>query len=134
MTPMERPFEGDTSGLKLVAEKPDWKKIRVAAVRPGSPAVEAGVETGDILLMIDGKTPPPLYSLTKLLDAHLGTSVRVTVLRSGKTQTMTIYLRRLIYRQRGCEPGSDHPLESSPRRQRWAQVPVNAAFPRHYQD
>lgn len=89
------PFEGDTSGLNLVAEKPNWKTIRVAAVRPDSPAAEAGIEEGDVLLKVDGRTPPPLYVLAKFLGDHPGTSVTVTVLRSGKTQTMTIHLRTL---------------------------------------
>ena len=98
LTPNHRygePFEADASGLRLVAEKPDWKTIRVAAVSPGGPAAEAGLEAGDILQSIDGKLPPPLYELTKLL-AHPGASVSVTILRSGKQSTMTIRLRRLV--------------------------------------
>lgn len=97
LTPNHRygaPFETDASGLRLVAEKPDWKKIFVAAVSPGTPAAKAGVEAGDILIEVNGKRPPPLYRLQKLLD-HPGNSVSVTVLRSGKTQRMMIHLRRL---------------------------------------
>jgi S1-C subfamily serine protease len=89
------PFEADASGLGLVAEKPDWKTIRVAAVSPGGPAAEAGLEAGDVLQSIDGKVPPPLYELTKLLS-HPRASVCVTILRSGKQSTMTIQLRRLV--------------------------------------
>jgi PDZ domain len=99
LTPNRRygkPFGGDTTGLKLVAEKPDWKTIRVETVRPGSPAAEAGFEPGDILLKVDGKRPPQLYALNKFLGSHPGTSVSLTVLRSGKTQTITIHLCRLF--------------------------------------
>lgn len=98
LTPNHRygePFKADASGLRLVAEKADWKTIRVAAVSPGGPAAEAGLEAGDVLQSIDGKAPPPLYELTKLL-AHPGASVSVTILRSGKQSTMTIQLRRLV--------------------------------------
>jgi S1-C subfamily serine protease len=89
------PFEADASGLRLVAEKPDWKRILVSAVTPGSPASGAGMEPGDILQKVNGKVPPPLYELDKLLVLP-GTSITITILRSGKQKTMTIHLRRLV--------------------------------------
>jgi predicted metalloprotease with PDZ domain len=98
LTPNHRygePFEADASGLRLVADEPDWKTIRVAAVSPGGPAAEAGLEAGDVLRSVNGKAPPLLYELRKLLE-HPGSSVRVTILRSGKQNTMTIQLRRLV--------------------------------------
>ncbi len=98
LTPNHRyaePFDGDASGLRLVAEGPDWKTIKVVAVTPGSPAAEAGLETGDVLQTIDGKAPPPLYEVTKLLT-HPGSVVEMTVLHSGKQKAVTIHLRRLV--------------------------------------
>ena len=98
LTPNHRygaPFEADASGLRLVAEKPDWKTMLVSAVTPGSPASDAGVQPGDILQKVNGKVPPPLYELDKLL-ALPGTSITITILRSGKQKTMTIHLRRLV--------------------------------------
>ena len=98
LTPNHRygtPFEADASGMRLVAEKPDWKTILVSAVTPGSPASGAGLEPGDILQKVNGKVPPPLYELDKLL-ALPGTSITITILRSGKQKTMTIHLRRLV--------------------------------------
>jgi serine protease Do len=98
LTPNHRygtPFEADASGMRLVAEKPDWKTILVSAVTPGGPASGAGLEPGDILQKVNGKVPPPLYELDKLL-ALPGTSITITILRSGKQKTMTIHLRRLV--------------------------------------
>ena len=89
------PFEADASGMRLVAEGPDWKTIRVAAVNAGGPAAEAGLKAGDILNSVDGKIPPPLFELKKLLN-HPGSSISFTILRSGKQSTMTIHLRRLV--------------------------------------
>ena len=43
------PFEADASGMRLVAEEPDWKTIQVAAISPGGPAAEAGLKAGDVL-------------------------------------------------------------------------------------
>lgn len=89
------PFEADASGMRLVAEGPDWKTIRVAAISTGGPAAEAGLKAGDVLKSVDGKVPPPLFELQKLLT-HPGSSVSVTIVRSGKQSTMTIHLRRLV--------------------------------------
>jgi hypothetical protein len=89
------PFEADCSGLRLVAEKPDWKTLRVEAVTPGGPAAVAGVQARDILQKVNGAAPPPLYELEKLL-AHPGSPVVITILRSGKQRTMTIHLRQLV--------------------------------------
>jgi predicted aspartyl protease len=89
------PFEADASGLRLVAEGPVWKTIQVAAISPGSPAAEAGLKAGDILNSVDGKVPPPLFELQKLLT-HPGSSISFTILRSGKQSAMTITLRRMV--------------------------------------
>jgi predicted metalloprotease with PDZ domain len=89
------PFEADASGLRLIAEGPDWKTIQVAAISPGGPAAEAGLKAGDVLNSVDGKVPPPLFELKKLLT-HPGSSISLTIVRSGKQSTMTIHLRRLV--------------------------------------
>ena len=65
------------------------------AVTPGTAASGAGVQPGDILQKVNGKVPPPLYELDKLL-ALPGASITITILRSGKQKTMTIHLRRLV--------------------------------------
>jgi len=98
LTPNHRyadPFDGDASGLRLVAEGPEWKTIKVAAVDPGSPAAEAGLETGDVLQTLNGKPLPPLYEVAKLLT-HPGSAVAMTILHSGKRKTVTLHLRRLV--------------------------------------
>jgi serine protease Do len=71
-----------------VAEERDWKTIRVAAVTAGSPAAKAGLVAEDLLQTVNGKVvPPPLDELQKLL-AQPGASIVVTILRSGKQNTM----------------------------------------------
>jgi len=69
--------------------------IRIASVTPGGPADEAGVEAGDQVQMVNGKTPPPLHELSKLL-AHPGTSINITLRRAGRQKTVTIHLRKLV--------------------------------------
>lgn len=53
---MHRPTEFDMSGMSLGAVGPGFRSFRVRLVIPGSPAEEAGVEPGDLLLMIDGRS------------------------------------------------------------------------------
>jgi hypothetical protein len=43
------PFEAYASGLRLVAEKPDWKRILVSAVTPGSPGADLCMATDVII-------------------------------------------------------------------------------------
>ena len=69
--------------------------IRVSAISPGGPGAEAGLEVGDLLQSVDGKAPPPLDELTKMLS-NPGASIGITVLRLGKQSRMTIHLRRFV--------------------------------------
>jgi C-terminal processing protease CtpA/Prc len=73
---------------------------KVVAVTPGSPAEEAGLETGDIILSIDGKAlaekgEDPAVRLGALTrDLTDGQKVSVTFRRGGATRTVTVTARR----------------------------------------
>ncbi|MEO6513671.1 MAG: trypsin-like peptidase domain-containing protein [Candidatus Saccharimonadales bacterium] len=68
----------DTSGPSIVA---------------GSPADSAGLKEKDIITKIDGTTIDESHSLTSLLGQHQpGEAVKLTVIRDGKTQTITATL------------------------------------------
>ena len=51
---LTRPFEADKTGLRLEAQGKDLRRFEVVAVMPGSSAMEAGVEVGDVLEAVDG--------------------------------------------------------------------------------
>jgi C-terminal processing protease CtpA/Prc len=70
---------------------------RISAVLPASPAAEAGVEPGDALLAIDGKTIAELGD-KGMLDALTrdGAVIRVTLERKGERIEKTFTLRRLV--------------------------------------
>jgi hypothetical protein len=59
------PFEGDMSGLILVAEGADFKTFRISQVRSDSPAAAAGLRDGDVLLALDGQ-PASMFTLFQL--------------------------------------------------------------------
>jgi hypothetical protein len=63
-------------------ELPDG--VRFADIRAGSPAANAGLQGGDILIEFDGKKIQNLYDFTYALRAHKpGDEVLVKVLRNG---------------------------------------------------
>ncbi|MDH3298104.1 MAG: trypsin-like peptidase domain-containing protein [Gemmatimonadota bacterium] len=68
-----------------------FSSTRVRRVAPGSPAEAAGLETGDVLVEVDGRRiDSPLDLDVGLLDAGVGATVRVTYERAGREATTTL--------------------------------------------
>ncbi len=89
------PFEWDMSGI--TTDPAAEQSLKVAEIVPGSPAAEAGLKEGDLLIAVDGE---PLSSSDGVLlrERFLrgGADVSLSFVREGKTQTAEIKLRRLI--------------------------------------
>jgi carboxyl-terminal processing protease len=86
-------IEGRFSGVGLsVIEVP--KGLRVAQVFPRSPAEEAGIEVGDTIVSVDGRSIAGKGSAesTKLIKGPEGTQVTLGVrdAKSGKTRKLTV--------------------------------------------
>jgi carboxyl-terminal processing protease len=86
-------IEGRFSGIGLsVIEVP--KGLRVAQVFPRSPAEEAGIEVGDTIVSVEGKSIAGLSSAesTKLIKGPEGTEVTIGVrdAKSGRTRKLTV--------------------------------------------
>jgi hypothetical protein len=72
---------------------PVERGMRIGGVRGGSPAEQAGLREGDILLRIEDHEIGDIYAFTDALRSHKpGDRVRVTVLRNGSEQTLTATL------------------------------------------
>ncbi len=68
----------------------------VANVVSGSPAAEGGIVSGDVIMKFDGKTVPSASRLSQIVAAApVGKSVPVSVLRRGRTVTLTVVLGEL---------------------------------------
>ncbi|HKE36380.1 MAG TPA: PDZ domain-containing protein, partial [Candidatus Baltobacteraceae bacterium] len=68
-------------------------KIVVFDVRPGTPAAEAGIEKGDVIVGFDGKAPT-LSQVRKAIDGPVGTVLRLQVAsKDGTTRTVAVTLR-----------------------------------------
>ncbi|HTJ24270.1 MAG TPA: aspartyl protease family protein [Gemmatimonadaceae bacterium] len=91
------PFEADMSGAALVMDD-SLKTIIVDRVEPSSPASEAGLERGDVVVAVDG-APAGQRELGELRERRFrrpGEHVRLTVRRGTETKEIEIVTRRLV--------------------------------------
>ena len=62
----------------------------VQSVEPGKPAAQAGLQAGDVIVEVDGKT---IHNNRELIDyisyQPVGTNIQVTVIRNGQRRTVT---------------------------------------------
>jgi serine protease Do len=67
----------------------------VAAVEPKSPAAEAGVKPGDLVLNFDGEAITESAALVLLLTrSPVGAEVPLEIIRDGKAMTITVRVGR----------------------------------------
>ena len=89
----------------------------VAAVVPGSPADEGGLQAGDIVLSFDGKHVEKMRALPRIVsDAEVGAKVPVEVWRKGETVRLEVVVGRLEENDpasASAESGTkEHPVEA----------------------
>lgn len=91
-------FKYDKSGLSLIASGKKLGKFIVKDIVPNSPAAEAGVQKGDILININ-LTPTNFYDLkriTKIFQKRTNKRIRLIMLRNGERKLFRFRLRDLI--------------------------------------
>ncbi len=76
----------------------DISRARVAEVVPDSPAEEAGLQAGDVIFKVDGRDVQNISELSYRIRLNLGSTIDMTVLRSGGTDggefiTMPVHAR-----------------------------------------
>jgi Tol biopolymer transport system component len=76
------PEYGDTAGIK---------GVKLSGVAKGGPAAQAGLEAGDVVVQLAGKTIENIYDYTHALQAvKIGQPITVEVLRDGKRVAFTV--------------------------------------------
>ncbi len=76
-------------GVRIEPEGDLW--VKIAGVMPGSPAERAGLETGDVILSVDGVPVLEMYDLTYQVGLHKpGDTGPVEVLRDGQRLTLQV--------------------------------------------
>jgi hypothetical protein len=93
---MHEPFETDMSGLVLTGTTD--RRLLVATVSPSSPASDAGVQPGDVLIRMEGKplVAANLGSVTAALRSAPGALVHLELERNGKPEPVTLRLKRML--------------------------------------
>jgi S1-C subfamily serine protease len=87
----------DQSGLRIHADGPSFHKFVVGRVLPGSPAVEAGLEPGDIVESLDRKSANEM-TLTELRNLLTQPNARysVGIIRGNNRLRINLQLRPLL--------------------------------------
>ena len=91
------PFMSDASGLLLSADANDFHKFSIDSVIPNSPAADAQLEPGDVILAANGK-PASRYALWELEEElkQSGADVLLSVRRGDKEIEKKLRLRSLL--------------------------------------
>lgn len=89
--------EGRFGGLGIEVTT-DGGFLKVVAPIDDTPASEAGIEAGDIITQIDGKTMKdlPLGEAVKLMRGEPGSEIVVTVVREGEDKPLDFTMNRAV--------------------------------------
>ena len=81
----------------------------ISSVEPNGPAAKAGVQRGDVITAIDGRAVQNSNDVrNRIAGSAPGSTVKLDVLRNGKTQTLTATLAELpTDEQASAEPGGN---------------------------
>ncbi len=95
-----------TEDIKEALGLPAAKGALVAEVFPDSPAAEAKLKQGDVILDFDGKAIGELKDLTRAVAAtKAGSKAEVTLWRGGHEQTLQVHIGKQELQQGQAEPG-----------------------------
>lgn len=88
-----------------VAIREDREGVDVAQVYAGGPAEEAGLLPGDMIVAVDGERfdASNLTEVSNRVKGTAGTTVDLTVLRSGSEMTFTVERRQIQVAVAACE-------------------------------
>jgi serine protease Do len=74
---------------------PTTDGLTVASVIPGGPAADAGIQSGDEIMAVDGQAVHTNISLTTILWSHKpGDTVTLSILRNGSTISVPVVLQQ----------------------------------------
>jgi predicted metalloprotease with PDZ domain len=95
-TQFNKPITYNSSGLFLVSFGPNYATFKIEAIADNSPASEAGLHKGDILIAIDGR-PVTEYTLSRLRSMFQDAKqCELTIERGQEHLRLTLKPRGLI--------------------------------------
>ncbi len=84
-------------GIGVVLEA-DLKGIKVNSVIPQGPAMRAGIQPGDVITHVDGRSVvgEPVLTAVPLIGGPENTIVTITITRLGQTKPLTLSIKREV--------------------------------------
>jgi regulator of sigma E protease len=73
--------------------EPTKTRVTILDVTPNSPAAEAYLQSGDVILKANGETIEGTSQLIDYIDAHAGQDILLTLDRDGKVLEQQVYVR-----------------------------------------
>ncbi len=91
-------FKFDRSGLALIASGKNFSRYTVQYVVPNSPADEANIQKGDIILKVNGLSTQffTMTGIIKKLQKRQGKKIKLVITRNGNRQKVTFRLRDIL--------------------------------------
>ncbi len=90
-------LNGTIVGIGIFLQQdPKTKQITITSTIPGAPAEQAGIQRGDIIVAVNGKSTigKDLNTVIPLIQGPAGTQVSITVKRPSTNQTQTFTMKR----------------------------------------
>jgi hypothetical protein len=89
-------FDPAFSGLHLEAEGKDYKTFRIKEVLEDTPGTEAGLQRGDVITAVDGKSAADLTYTALLEMFKRAATFKLTINRAGQTLNINLTPRKLV--------------------------------------
>ena len=90
-------IDQDMSGLSLIAKGPNLKTFEVVQVQPGTPAADAGIRQGDVIVAVDDEAAADLtLAAIRDLFRQVGHEYKLLIDRKGQSLTVSVKMHRLI--------------------------------------
>lgn len=94
---------------------PASDQAMINQVSPGSPASQVGLESGDIILAVDGKSIENIDQLIQTVNENVGQEITLTLEREGEQTTVTLTPRENPPEGEGAMGvGLSNPLKPTP--------------------
>lgn len=93
-TQMQTSIDGEqVVGIGVTVSTVYENGFRLLSILPNSPALEAGLRSGDVVIGVDGHTLTPDDNITLLIPGKAGTPVTITLRRDGQVFDVTLNRR-----------------------------------------
>ena len=106
---LEKRYMGDYVGVGIGVAQDDEKNVVILTVFADTPAAEAGMMEGDIIVNVDGKAPADVDEAVEMITGEAGTKVKITVRRGEETLDFNLYRQKIDTESVFYDAVDDHP-------------------------